>query len=399
MKRVYGYAIRDHCRENQQMVFLTGPRQVGKTHTATHLYPDYRYFNWDNQAHRREILAGPRRIAELCNLQRIQAGKVRIVFDEIHKYSRWKNFLKGFYDSFHDQVSIIVTGSSRMNIFKRGGDSLMGRYFLYRMHPLTVGELRSQKENLGLIRPPGSLRPGLWEALLEFGGFPEPFLKRNRRFTNRWKRLRREQFFREDLRDLSRIQEIGQVEVMAQLLQESAGQLLNYSTLSSAINVSVDTIRRWLETLKAMYFCFTITPWFKNVPKSLRKQPRVFLYDWSGIQNPGARNENLVASHLYKAVQWWTDIGLGDFALHYVRDKLKREVDFLITRENVPWILVETKTSAHKGISPNLKYYHNLLKVPHAFQVAVHADFIDRDCFAHHDPVIVPAATFLSQLV
>jgi predicted AAA+ superfamily ATPase len=148
-----------------------------------------------------------------------------------------------------------------------------------------------------------------------------------------------------------------------------------------------------------MYYCYLIRPWFRNVPKSLRKQPKVYLWDWSTVTDQGARYENFIASHLLKAVHFWTDAGFADYGLHFLRDKTKREVDFLITRNQSPWILVEVKSSGSKSISPNLKYFQKLLNSEHAFQIIADAQFVEQDCFTIKRPVKVPAQTFLSQLV
>ncbi|MEW5817276.1 MAG: DUF4143 domain-containing protein [Spirochaetota bacterium] len=208
-----------------------------------------------------------------------------------------------------------------------------------------------------------------------------------------------EQIFREDLRDLTKVQETGQIQVLAELLTNQAGQMLNYSTLANRINVTVDTIRRWIAILESLYYCYTIRPWFKNVAKSLRKQPKVYAGDWSIVSDKGARYENFIASHLLKAVHWWTDIGLGSYGLYYVRDKVKREVDFLITKNDNPWFLVEVKSSSASDINPNLEYFQKILNAPHAFQLSFDKEFSEQDCFACNIPVRVPAATFLSQLV
>jgi len=207
-----------------------------------------------------------------------------------------------------------------------------------------------------------------------------------------------ELLFREDLRDLTRIQEAGQVQVLAENLAHRTGQLLNYSSLAAEVNVSVDTVRRWLAVLKALFYCYTIRPWHRNVPKSLRKQPKVYLWDWSLAPDQGSRNENFVASHLRKAAHWWTDIGLGTYDLFFVRDKAKREVDFLVTRNGKPWLLVEVK-SKDRTLAGPLAYFHRCLKTEHAFQVGLDLDYVDRDAFEVRAPVRVPAATLLSQLV
>ena len=402
MKRIYEHVLLEHKKEYRQMLFLAGPRQVGKTTTAKTVANQSArslYLNWDVQEHRRIILAGESSVASRCKFDTLSGGVETLIFDEIHKYPKWKLFLKGFFDLFAEKCQIIVTGSGHLNIFKSGGDSLMGRYFLYRMHPLSVGELLNQTLVEEEIRPPQKLAERDFKTLLSFGGFPEPFLAANRRFYNRWRRLRTDQLLREDLRDLSRIQDIGRVEILAENLIHQAGNLVNYSSLANSINVSVDTIRRWVSSLESLYFSFSIRPWSSNIPKSLRKQPKIYLWDWSLIPDTGSRNENFIASHLLKAAQWWTDIGLGSYQLYFIRDKERREVDFLVTRDKQPWLLVEVKSSGKAKLSPHLARFQEKTGAPHALQVAIDQEYVEGDCFSFRYPVIVPARTFLSQLV
>ncbi len=399
MKRIYEALLVEHLGQHRQMVMLSGPRQVGKTTTSCASAPSHRYYTWDRQSDRRLITRGPDAVAEDLQLSTVRPTKLPVVFDEIHKYRKWKSFLKGFFDVYGERLKIVVTGSARLTVYKHGGDSLMGRYFSYRMHPLTVGELVSTDLTETEIRNPARLKGKAIEQLLEFGGFPEPFLKGSRRFYNRWKRLRTELLFREDLRDLTQIQEAGQVQILADLLSNRAGQLVNYSSLAVDAYISVDTVRRWISTLESLFFCYTVRPWFRNVPKSLRKQPKVYLWDWSLVADKGARHENMVASHLLKAVHWWTDIGLGTYDLYYLRDKAKREVDFLVTRNNKPWFLVEVKSSGRRGVNPHLRYFFGKIQAEHAFQIAFDLEGVDENLFSYTEPIRVPATTFLSQLV
>lgn len=402
MKRIYEQILLEHVNEHRQMLFLAGPRQVGKTTTAKIVAGSFArtlYLNWDVVEHRRIILAGEHRVAIECEFDTLSGGVEVIIFDEIHKYTKWKLFLKGFFDLFADKCRIIVTGSGHLNIFKSGGDSLMGRYFLYRMHPLSVAELLNQTLLEGELRPPQKIADSDFEDLLRFGGFPEPLLAANKRFYNRWRRLRTDQLLREDLRDLSRIQDISRVEILAENLVHQAGSLVNYSKLANSINVSVDTIRRWILSLESLYFSFSIRPWSVNIPKSLRKQPKVYLWDWSLIPDKGNRNENFIASHLLKAAQWWTDVGLGEYELYFIRDKQQREVDFLLTRNKQPWLLIEVKSSENAALSPHLGRFQKATGATHALQVVIDQSYIDGDCFSLCRPTIVPARTFLSQLV
>ncbi len=402
MKRVYEILLEQHLAQHRQMVFLSGPRQVGKTTTsleASSESPLHYYFNWDNEDHRALIIEGPQAIARESKLDEIRKTLPILVFDEIHKYRNWKRFLKGFFDTYEKKCRIIVTGSARLDVYKRGGDSLMGRYFLYRLHPLSIREIADPTLPAQEIQSPRKIDPADYDALITFGGFPEPYLKRSKAFFNHWKRLRLEQLFREDLRDLSRVQEIGQIQLLAEFLQEEASHSLNHSVLAAKIKVSTPTLQRWIELLKNLYFCFTIQPWSNNLSRSLIKEPKIYLWNWALIEDTGARLENVVASHLYKAVQFWTDCGYGEYGLYYLRDKDKREVDFLVTKNRKPWFLVETKTSGQQGISRWLHYYHEKLKVPHAFQIGFDLPYVDKDCFSIKEPVIVPAKTFLSQLI
>jgi predicted AAA+ superfamily ATPase len=400
LNRVYEAALTDHLDHNRQMAFLSGPRQVGKTTSALACAKGGRYFNWDRQADRRIITSGADAVATDLQLETLSASKPTAIFDEVHRYARWKSFLKGFFDAHGEVCNVVVTGSSRLDVFKRGGDSLMGRYFLYRMHPLSVAELLDPTVPEVEIRPPRELPRAELDQLLLLGGFPEPLVKGTQRFYNRWRRLRTEQLLREDLRDLTRVQELGQIQVLAELLQHQTGQLVNFTSLASAVNVSVDTIRRWVTTLESLHYCFVVRPWFSNVPKSLRRQPKIYLRDWSLAPAGGARLENMVAAHLLKAVHLWTDLGLGvEYGLHYLRDKAKREVDFIVTRGREPWFLVEVKSSTSGGLSPALLHFQQQLKVEHAFQVVARLDYVERDCFTAKRAVRVPLTTFLSQLV
>ena len=165
------------------------------------------------------------------------------------------------------------------------------------------------------------------------------------------------------------------------------------------INVSVDTIRRWISTLEQMYYCFIVRPWYKNIPKTLRKQPKIYLWDWSAIKDKGSRNENFVASHLLKAVHFWTDYGYGTYNLYYLRDKSKRKVDFLVTKDESPWFLVEVKSSAKRQLNQNLDYFGHLLGISEIFQIDFDSPYVEIDCFSARRSIQVPASTFLSQLV
>lgn len=404
MKRLYTKLVEEDLEENRQMLFLMGPRQVGKTTTALVVKEEYGnafYFNWDKLSDRMKILEGSDAIAQAIGLHELMEKPPLVIFDEIHKYPDWKNFLKGFYDTYPHQVKIIVTGSARLDVFKKGGDSLMGRYFYYRYHPLSIREIIDPDSiPKAEFRDPSPIKEETFQSLLKYGGFPDPFLKSNSRFSNRWKSLRTQQLFEEDIRDLARIQEINQMEVLAEILRHQIGQLVSYETLAKKVQVSSPTIKHWIKILKSFYYCFEVRPFSKNITRSLIKEPKYYLWDWSFCSDDGSRAENFIASHLHKAVQFWTDFGLGDYQLCFLRDKEKREVDFIITKNNKPWMLVEAKNGDNKGISPTLKYFQEITKAPYAFQVVLDMPYVNKSCFeTTHRPLKVPARTFLSQLI
>ena len=314
MKRIYQELIFQHLSQLRQMVFLMGPRQVGKTTLSLESaseWPKHFYFNWDNAAEKLLYIKGPDAIARQAGLDELTEQKPVLIFDEIHKFGKWKNFLKGFFDLYEKKTKIIVTGSARLNIYKKGGDSLMGRYFYYRIHPLSVAEIASPNLIQEEIRPPAPIAESDWTALLEHGGFPEPFIQRSKAFSRRLRAIRKDQLFREDIRDGTRIQELSQLELLAELLRKQAAESMDYQSLAKKVGVSIDTIRRWLEVLKSFYYCFSIQPWSKNITRSLIKEPKLYLWDWSLVDEEGHRNENLVASHLLKATDFWNDRGFG----------------------------------------------------------------------------------------
>lgn len=395
-KRLYDQMILDHLSQNRQMIFLAGPRQVGKT-TAAQKAGDH-YFNWDRRQDRRQILDSKNDFFESFSLNSLSKNRPVIVLDELHKYTQWKSYLKGIFDTHEKSVRLIVTGSAQLDLFRKGGDSLMGRYFLYRMHPWSVAEIIRTDVNKNLISPPQSVSEENWKALWLHGGFPEPYLRREQTFTRRWRKLRFAQMSQEDLRDLTRIQELGGVETLMQILSERSAHQLVYSTLASEVSVSIETVQRWIHVFQNLHFGFLLRPWHRGIANSLRKEPKWYLRDWSGIEEDGARAETFIACHLLKAVEGWTDLGLGDFSLYYLRDKQKREVDFLIVRDKKPWLLVEVKKS-ETTLSPSLKYFHEKLSTEHAFQVVTDLDYVDSNPFEMKRPVVVPAKTLLSQLL
>lgn len=395
--RLYETVVANHLAHYRQMVFLSGPRQVGKTTLGESCGSVC--LNWDDDDVKRTIVAGQSETVNRYGLAGMSESDKVVVFDEIHKYARWKQFLKGFYDVYGRNLRIIATGLAKMDVYKKGGDSMMGRYFPYRMHPFSVAELLDVTlPGEELIRRPRELAREEWEALVRFGGFPDPFVKRDVRFSRRWQALRFEQLTKVDLRDLTKVAELDQLAALAEILLHRSGEQLVYKNLGNEVGVDEKTAKKWIKTLKGLYFGFEVRPWFHNVENSIRKTPKWFVRDWALIEDAGKRAETFVACHLLKAVEFWTDLGYGDFSLNYVRNKRKQEVDFLVARDNRPWFLVEVK-SGDEHLSATLDAFQRQTGARHAFQVVLDADYIDRSCFDYTAPTVVPAKTFLSQLV
>ena len=402
MKRIYDQVIEEHLKNYSHMIFLVGPRQVGKTtlsKNCQNFSKNYNYLNWDYDEDQLLILKGVEELTKKYHLLTLGKEKNIIALYEIHKYRNWRNYLKGFYDKYNEFINFVITGSAKLDVFRSRGDSLMGRYLPYRIHPLSIGECINPVISSHEIRTPKKISSDLAHALLKFGGFPEALTHGSERFHRRWGNLRSQQLFMEDIRDITRIQEIAQLKLLALFLKEQTGQLVNYSSLAKKIKVTINTVQSWLNTLNAFYYCFQIKPWSRNVTRPLMKQPKIYLYDWSQVKDEGARYENFIACHLNKSVDYWNDLGFGDYDLFFIRDKEKREVDFLITKNQEPWFLVEVKSSRKMGLHKQLFTFQEQLKTKHAFQIVFDMEYEEKDCFSYTQPVIVPYTTFLSQLM
>lgn len=384
-----------------KMAFLSGPRQVGKTTLAKELLARAgqaaNYFNWDVDAHRRALLRDPGGFWSVPP----SPAKARLVLDEIHKFPRWKRFLKGLHDSAPGAAEVLVTGSGRLDVYQRGGDSLFGRYALYRLHPFSVGELLSGGREA--VLPPdefwrralsGTPPSGAAEALASverFTGFPEPLFAQNANRLVRWRSARRRLVVREDLRDLTRIQDLGLVDALTMLLPERVGAPLSLNALSGDLRVAYGSARDWVAALGRLYYLFEIRPYAGKLVRALRREGKVYLYDPTEPATPGARFENLVALHLLKLCDAWTDLGYGDYSLCYARDREKREVDFVVVESGQAVALVEAKLSEAEP-NPALSYFHERFKTRYAVQVVREAA---RGTPPSRSPAVVPAAAFL----
>jgi len=333
----------------RRMAFVVGPRQVGKTTLARALLAKRRsgdlYRSWDDLQWRREFVNAPYSFLDAYR-PKLRGIRPLVVLDEIHKYPRWKAYVKGLWDAHADRVDVMVTGSGRLDVYQRGGDSLLGRYHQYRLHPLSVREVASPSylkrdetpaetmaALLELAKPAPPAAGKALGTLLRWGGFPEPFLKRNERHHRLWLRERRALIVREDLRDLTHIRLLSHVEELMELLIVRSGGVMSYNSLREDLQVATESVRQWVDGLQRLYFLYVVRPFAGSIARSLRKEPKLYLWDWSEVADEGARFENLVASHLLKWCHFTQDWGLPPLDLHYVRDKEGREVDFLLTLE------------------------------------------------------------------
>lgn len=362
MKRAFGAWLRA-AHPAAKMLFLAGPRQVGKTTLARAALAAEAaagiYLDWDVPADRRRMLSA----ADLLEEVRRPKARPLVIFDELHKMRRFKGWLKGFYDANRDHCRVWVTGSGRLDLYQSGGDSLVGRYFLYHLHPLSVSELagadralrgperawRAFAEDARLSRTAA----GGFQSLLRFGGFPEPHLRQNASFHRRWVLARRQRVTHEDIRDLTRIEDLDRLEMLVELLNPRIGAPLSINSLREDVGVAFETVRGWLGALQRVYYVYAVAPYSERIQRSLQRASKYYYWDWSEANEPGARFENLVMSHLKKACDAWTDFGHGRFQLWYLRDREKREVDALITKDRKPWCLVEAKRS-DADLSPHL---------------------------------------------
>lgn len=361
--------------EFHKMAFVSGPRQVGKTTLARQYqrrFGQSLYLNWDSPPHQRTILTDP---AFVEKENRDPTRPFLVVLDEIHKYAHWKNYLKGLYDRYHDEFRFLVTGSGRLELFKKGGDSLLGRYFSVGLLPLSLGELSGRLTGLaafeqGVNSPPAasSDRRDAYEQLFRFGGFPEPFSRGRADFYNLWQAERKTLLVREDIRDASAIRHISLLEHLAQLIPQRLGSPLSINALREDVGVAFETARDWLLLLEQFFYLFRLTPFTTRVARTLRKEAKVYLFDWAEVEDESVRFENLVALHLLKAVRLWQARGDKTLSLNFIRDKEKREVDFVLSDRGRPMCLIECKTS-EQALAPSLVHFQNRLKVPTAVQL------------------------------
>ena len=330
----------------EKMVFIGGPRQVGKTTLAKQIIKKkISYLNWDNVEHRHSIIRNqlPNHLNEL-------------IFDEIHKFKKWRSFIKGFYDTYGDKIKIIVTGSAKLDHFKKGGDSLFGRYHYFRLHPLSLRELNKKAKAAEV------------ESLLQLGGFPEPLLKGSKTSYRRWSLERLHRVVYTDINDLENIREITSIDLLMHTLKERAASILSIESLREDLQVSHNTVSRWLDILETLYVCYRISPFNSSKIRAVKKEQKLYLWDWAQAESSGAKFENLVASQLLKYCHFIEDTEGYKMELQYLRDRDGREVDFVVIKDKKPLFAVECKSSDY-NLSKNIKYFKERTSIPEFYQV------------------------------
>ena len=330
----------------EKMVFIGGPRQVGKTTLAKQvLKKKTAYLNWDNVEHRYSIIKN-----------QLPLYTKELIFDEIHKFVKWRSFIKGFYDTYGDKIKVIITGSARLDHFKKGGDSLFGRYHYFRLHPFSLRELNKKPT------------PDDVNTLLNLGGFPEPILKGSKRSYRRWALERLHRVVYTDINDLENIKEISSIEVLTHSLNERVGSILSVESLRQDLQVSHNTVSRWLDILQTLYVCYRISPFSGSRIRSVKKEKKLYLWDWAQVSDPGARFENMMASQLLKYCHFMEDTEGYQMDLQYLRDRDGREVDFVVVKNKKPLFAVECKASNH-ALSKTIKYFKERTNIPEFYQV------------------------------
>lgn len=363
-----------------KMVFLGGPRQVGKTTLSLYLLANKSqsgmdpghpgYLNWDIIENRKKLLAGE-----------LPSGRKLVVLDEVHKYAKWRNLVKGFFDGNKGKVAFLITGSARLDYYRKGGDSLQGRTRLFRLHPYSANEAGfSQTKDL--------------QSLLKFGGFPEPLSSQNEKSLRLWQNDRTERVIYDDLRDLETVKEISLVDQLAEALLHRIGSILSIKSLREDLQVSHEAVERWIGILERLYFCFRIPPYGSPKIRAVKKEQKLFLWDWSPALTDGARFENLVASQLLKYCHFLEDTEGHKMELRFLRDTDKREVDFVVLKDRKPEFAVECK-AGETGLSPAIKYFSERTPIPQFYQVHLgKKDYVDSSTGAR----VLPFLTFCKEL-
>jgi len=334
----------------RKIILITGPRQTGKTTLSKMLSKNYDYFNYDNAEHRLDLKE-----------KSWDRAKSIIIFDELHKMKNWKSWIKGIYDTEKIPPSLVVTGSAKLDVYKKVGDSLAGRFFEYRLHPLDLKEIKNE---LGAEKLEAKL-----ERLLKLGGFPEPYLEKNEAYYHRWKRSHLDIILKQDLIELENVQHITSIETLIQLLRKKVGAPISYSSLAEDLQCSDKTIKRWLAILETLYVVFKVVPYHRNISRAILKAPKYYFYDIGQVpDDQGMKLENLVACALLKEMHFREDCLGEKWNCYYLKNKDGREIDFLVTKEEKPSLMLEVKWSDEKQ-SPNFSFFEKYIAGTRKIQI------------------------------
>jgi len=355
------------------MVFISGPRQVGKTTFAREIiaktFKNNTYLNWDIIENKKTLIENPTFFEQI---NRVDDSTPLVIFDEIHKYKNWKNYLKGVYDQFSNDYKFLVSGSGRLDLYQKGGDSLAGRYLEFHLFPFTVAELSGRKKVFSeFIKDPLArfdFNPHkntrrAWQELFELGGFPEPFTKGKKTFWMKWSQTYGRQIIREDIRSIIDLKNIDNMEILFSLMPSKIGSPMSINNIAGDLQVAFETVKNWLRLFDLFYLTFQIRPWSHKISRAIVKEKKVYLFNYPLIQEKSARFENMVALELFRAVNNWNEHGYGRFTLNYIRNKEKNEVDFLIADNDKPILLLETKLSDDSA-AKSLVNFQSLLNIP-----------------------------------
>ncbi len=356
---------------NLKMVFISGPRQIGKTTLSKSLLgKSGTYLNWDFDAHRERILKSEWPI-----------DKGILVLDEIHKYKNWRNTVKGVFDVLGDKISILVTGSAKLDTYRRSGDSLQGRYHHYRMHPLSISELDWKEKTI--------------LDLLRLGGFPEPFFSGSDVKSKRWRKDHRTRIIREELVSVEQFQDLGTIELLAMRLPNLIGSVFSINAIREDLQVAHKTVDKWLTALDSLYYTYRLLPFGAPTIKAVKKEKKLYLWDWSVIEDMGIKFENWIASELLYMTHHKEDTLGEEWELRYFRDSEKREVDFVLIKDQKPYAFVECKLS-ETNTSPHLRYLKHKFKEVPTFQIYLQGkkSYINEDGIYH-----LPALEFLRDYI
>ena len=338
----------------EKIVILSGPRQVGKTTLSQQLSPSFVYLNFDSSSDR-----------NITRKQEWDRDVQLVIFDELHKMKNWKSWIKGVYDTEGIPPSLLITGSARIETARKGGDSLAGRFFSHRLHPLSVKEICQYLNE----DPKNAL-----DKLINLGGFPEPYLKGKESYAKRWRRTHIDTIIRQDLIDLERVRDVRSIEILIDLLKMRVGSATSYSSLAEDLQVSSHSVKHWLQILENLYVIFPVRPYHKNIARSILKEPKYYFYDTGAVEGGiGAKLENVFALSLLKELHFLEDTTGSKVSLHYLRDKLKNEVDFLVVIDEKPVLMIEVKVS-DDSFSKSLFRFQHFLEQTKSLQVVYNLD-------------------------